>query len=172
MYRQQQRQREQQHQRQQQRAPPGGAACVSRPPAAATGAPATATDGCVWDGRLGGRGVVGGLGGGGLLRSLGGGGGVLGGRRAAEVRRWGCEHEKAGDAADAEAYLGEIGETILVESIRLTMLSLEQAIHAQDKCDTVDTRHRTKARIEPHVHALLERVSMLNSSSSNLLTRV
>ena len=172
------------------------AACVPPPPEAAVAtyasatvpdggchrlggyAPATVTDGgASWDcrlGRLGGGGVVGGLGGGGLLGSLGGGGMLsgLGGfyqdpSRAAEVRIGGREHENIHDAADADAYLGEIQEKILVESVRLTMLSLEQEIRAQD---INDTRRKTKARGEPRVHTLLERVYMLNSSTTH--TRV
>jgi len=183
MQQQQQRKRQQQQQRQQQRGHAGGAAyhsgaaCVPRPlqPAVAPYASVKVQDGgAPWDGRLGGGGVVGGLGGGGLLGSLGGGGVLglgLGGldrdRLAAEARTGGRDHANtcdAVDADDADAYLGEIRETILVESIRLTMLSLEQEIRAQD---ITHTRRNTKTRGEPRVHTLLERVYMLNSSTTH-----
>ena len=190
MKQQQWRQQQQQEQRKQQRNHPGSAAnhsngaCVSRPPSATTYASATAVDGGSLGGVLGGRGgrgVFGGLGGGSVLDGLGGGGvlgalggdgvlGALGGldrHRAAKLRSSakGREHENACDAADADVYLGEIGENNLVESIRLTMLSLDLAINAQD---TAATKKKTGS--ESLVHILCERVSMLNSSTT--LTRV
>ena len=93
-----------------------------------------------------------------------GGNGGNGGNGTGSVFSEQRERENACEVSDADTYLGEINKQNLAESIRLTMRSLDKAMHVQNRAAT---RRRTKVlgKVEPRVHALLERVSMLNNTA-------